>query len=446
MVTTFLNADCEDGDSLTVSISSEEDVQLRSDLDTAGDEDVTVRWVHGPGENKQPQLAWAGQRVVLEHDWSAPDGTCLWTDFPSELISIGVRYAIQHPSPGFLSPVPFSVAIVTGPDYMIVPIGEDCVSRVIYESQEVGEVDVTAHVVAFDFNLQPGTDSAAQNGAVDPSLIAVLSEEYDFLVYYMKLEDVTLTAETDTAVVSDDVGLTVMVRGWTVLPSGGNCPQRAESTDSHGGVLPANRCIFPDDWDFLGGPFPELNAPNLDIWGGSSSGCTSSAQGPFSLLDGPGCGDTIAPRAGGGFRDANFPNGDVNDLDAPMPPAEVMFMIDIDNSNNDNSGFLVAADSTKAPWDRANIPAEPWILTAGSGYRWDSFGGGVNNGPYDFWEIADHDAEVVSCAADSEDADVFDADPCPNDDYFGDGVAHRRLQADLRLQRQPRRSTGHHQR
>jgi len=442
LTTDISNADCEDGDEITVSISSEEDVQLRSDLDTAPDEDITVRWVHGPGANKQPQLAWAGQRVVLEHDWSEPDGSCPWNAI-AEGQGFWVRYAVQHPSPGFLSTVPGEdPAVVTGPDFIIVFVAagpddpdvanDDCISRVIYESQEQGEVDVTAHVVT-PFGLQGGDGTGNQFG---PFEWTVVSPEYDFLVYYMKLEDVTLTASDDSAVVSDDVTLTVNVRGWTLLPSGGNCPQRPEGVDQNGGVLPANRCIFPDDWDFLGGPFPELTNPNLDIWGGSP--CTPSKDhdnaGPFSLLDpiiNPRvCTDSLAPKAdeapGGGmdgFREAVFPNGDVNDLDAPMPPAEVMFMIDIDNTNDDNSGFLHAADSTKTPWDRANIPAEPWILVANSGYRWDSFGNGANSGLYDFWEIADHDAQVVSCAANSEDADVFDANPCPNDHYFGDGVA-----------------------
>jgi hypothetical protein len=429
LVTDIDNANCEDGDSITVTITSEEDVQLRSDLDDAPDEEVTVRWVHGPGENKQPQLAWVGQRVVLENDWREPDGSCPWNDVDPEG-GFWVRYAIQHPSPGFISTVPGEEpAVMTGPDFIIVHVetgddpdvaNDDCISRAIYESQEVGEVDVTAHVV------EPGSIQAPTGPDTNQILTdewTVISPEYDFLVYYMKLEDVTFTAEADTAVVSDDVGLTVMVRGWTVLPSGGNCPQRPEAVDSHGGVLPANRCIFPDDWDFLGGPFPELDAPNLDIWGGSNAGCSTEAAGPFSLLDPPGCDTTgKAPNSElSTFREANFPDEDVNDLDAPMPPAEVMFMIDIDDSDDDNSGFLLAADSGKSPWDRANIPAEPWITTAGSGYRWDSYGGGTNSGHYNFWEIADHSAEVVSCGGASEDT-VDDGNPATDECGDGSGV------------------------
>jgi hypothetical protein len=431
LTTDIDNADCEDGDSITVSISSEEDVQLRSDLDTAADEDVTVRFVHGPGENKQPQLAWAGQRVVLENDWSEPDGTCPWNDV-ADGQGFWVRYAIQHPSPGFISTVPGeSPAVVTGPDFVVVFVednegddpdvaNDDCISRVIYESQEVGEVDVTAHVVA-PSNLQTAPDLAT-NGVIGFDW-TVLSPEYDFLVYYMKLEDVTLTADATESNVSSDVELTVMVRGWTLLPSGGNCPAvNVEGVDQHGGLLPGGRCIFPDDWDFLGGANPEIDAPNLDIWGGSNVGCSSEAAGPFSLLDPAGCDATgKAPNSDGGFREANFPDGDVNDLDAPMPPAEVRFVIDQDNTNNDNSGFLHAADSAKTPWDRANIPAEPWILVANSGYRWDSFGGGTNSGLYHFWEIADHSAEVVSCAGASEDA-VDDGNPATDPCGDGSGV------------------------
>ena len=74
------NANCSNGEITKITITSEEDFQLRSDLDTAPDEMVTVEWTHGVGANKQPQLAWAGQRVILEWDWSSVDGTCLWGD------------------------------------------------------------------------------------------------------------------------------------------------------------------------------------------------------------------------------------------------------------------------------------------------------------------------------------------------------------------------------
>src|SRR3989304_5900893 len=72
-----------------------------------------------------------------------------------------------------------------------------------------------------------------------------------------------------------------------------------------------------------------------------------------------------------------------------------MVMIDLDNTTDDNSGFLLAADSGKTPWDRANIRL------------------------YNLWEIADHDAEVVPCARNSEDASVDDVDPCPNEAGVG---------------------------
>ncbi len=433
--TTLTNADCEDGNTTKVTITSREEVQLRSDLDTAPSEDVTIRWVHGPGDNKQPQLAWAGQRVVLENDWREPDGTCSWNNLDGEQGGFWVRYMIQHPSPGALSTIPTEApAVVTGPDFVIVRVddgnvasvaNDDCISRVIYESQEQGEVDVTAHVV----------DSTGSSWAV-------MSPEYDFLVYYMKLEDVTLTSdEADgTAIVSSDVELTVKVRGWTLLPSGGNCPAaNVAGVDQNGGILPAGRCIFPDDWRFLaGGDLAEISNPNMDIWSGVASGCTATAdvQGPFSLLDPPGCSTVApnvskAPRADGttnlGFREANFPNAvtTINADDAPMPPAEILFAIDLDNTGDDDSGFLHAADSAKLPWDRANIPAEPWITTAGSGYRWDSFGAGANNGPYDFWEIADHSAEVISCAGPSSDV-VEDNNPatapCTGTAVPGSGV------------------------
>jgi hypothetical protein len=450
-------ANCPHGGSVTVTITTREEQQLRSDLDTAPTERITVRFVGGPGLDKRPDLAWAGQRKVLEHDWSDPpvdlnaDGDttdpgearpCPWegTDGDGGFF---VRYLIQAPSPGAITTVPGDPpAVVTGPDYVIVHVAsgddprranDDCISRVIYESQNVGQVDVTAHVVAPPFFFNGGITGNGFRG----SDFTVISHEVDFLVYYMKFEDVTLgivpgtraghnsgaftpatppasdpanDVESITSNVSADVLLRVKVRGWTLLPLGANCPARPQAEDSQGGVLPANRCIFPDDWRFLAGPLPEVTHPHLDVMrtaGPNTCGGPPAAgteAGPMSLLDpapavvgvNPGCADSSAPLVTGGFRNTTLPDGVINAADAPMPPAEVHLLLT-------GSGFLKAADkehiygATARPFYVTHIPAEPWITVAGSNYRWNSWGVGPNSGLYDFWQVADHSLEVISC-------------------------------------------------
>jgi len=255
VVTDIFNSDCQSSESTTVTITSQEDVQLNSILDTAPTETITIHWTAGPGPNKHTLLAWAGMRVVLEQDWSEPDGSCPWFGQGGPVGQggpIGVRYMKAAESPGTMSPVPFTEALQQGPDYIIVGLGEDCISRVIYESENQGQVDVTAHIVAFE-----------------GPFVVVLSPEADFVVYYMKLEDVTLgivpgarefhndgdfTADTppvsdpanDVASIDENVSadelVRVLVRGWVEAD---NCPVRAAGADSNGGLLPANRCIFP---------------------------------------------------------------------------------------------------------------------------------------------------------------------------------------------------------
>ena len=148
-------------------------------------------------------------------------------------------------------------------------------------------MDVTAHVVDAP-SCQAGAD------------FTVISPEYDFWYYYMKIEDVTLKivpgarsefhndgdfdpqnpiAASDvasvTSNVSADVLLRVTVRGWVLAD---NCPVRGAGADNNGLLLPANRCIFPTDWAQVVG-----DDDQFDILGASPESC-SNVAGPFSLL------------------------------------------------------------------------------------------------------------------------------------------------------------------
>jgi hypothetical protein len=419
------DADCVDGDSSTMTISSIESTAfLSSDPQSADDETVTVNWTQGPNPEKQPMLAWAGQRVVLEHDWSAPDGSCPWAGEPAQEDDFFVRYLTQTPSPGALSNIPSQgPAEVTGPDFIIVRVTPDdgCISRVMYESENQGRVDVTAHVVA------PPDRQPAVTQVIDPgSDWSVISSEYDFWYFYMKIESTTISlvpgsrsghndgafspkdpdpaddvasmTGADAVNVSQDVLARVTVKGWVLAD---NCPQKAESHDVNGLLLPANRCTFPDDWAQVLG-----NDAQFDILGDPPSAC-SNVAGPFSLLQetDTNCGDTEAPHVDGGFRESVFSDGTVNAWDAPMPPALVAFSLA-------GSGFLHGADKSDIynldnQYFDTHIPAEPWITTAGSGYLWHTWtGSGDRSGLYHFWsDLAGTGNAIVSCPG---------ASPCDN--------------------------------
>jgi hypothetical protein len=407
---------CVDGECIQISISTVESSLFDSnDPDTAADESIEVCYISGPGPEKQPMLAWVGQRVVLSHNWSDPaDGSCPWYTDNTEEPDFFVRYLIQAPSPGALSNVPgHEVAVATGPDYIIVPVTveDDCISHVIYESQNQGRVDVTAHVVEVN-----GDD------------YSVVSPEYDFWYYYMKIEDVTLgivpgarsdhnagsftSSGTDVTTVTENVSadelLRVTVRGWVLAD---NCPVKDAGADINGLLLPANRCTFPTDWAQVVG-----DDDQFDILGASPSSC-SNVAGPFSLLNGlppQNCDDdSDAPHWGpdgidaddwnddGGFRRSVFSNGSVGSEDAPMPPALITL-------NLEGSGFLHGADkddiySASNQYFDTHIPAEPQILVSGSGYQWHTWNGsGDRSGLYEFWtSLAGTGNAIVSCPGDS---------------------------------------------
>ena len=106
-------------------------------------------------------------------------------------------------------------------------------------------------------------------------------------------------------------------------------------------------------------------------------------------------------------RDSNFPDGVINTVDAPMPPALVQFDL---NGSGFLQGINKASGGQDTGFDSAAIPAEPWISQInadGEGYVWNTWGAGANNGLYQYWtSLASHGPEVVSCAGPSSGAFV----------------------------------------
>ena len=438
--TTQNNSDCEPFEQATMTIDTIEPANISSrPRDEANTEEVTVEWIAGFQADKQPLLSWAGQRTVLEHDWRQPDGSCPWN---GDTDTFFVRYILQQQSVGSIINDPSIGPIFqVGQDFVIVEVDKeptdsansDCISRVIVESEDPGEFDASAQVVF------PGFNQSTPGGLNIGDQWVVESLEYDFVVYFMKFEDVTLSivdgsrqyhndgtfspanptsqrpaglndeiepdgADADTAEsnVSADVLVRITVRGWVQTT---NCPQRPEEVDANLHVKPANRCIFPDDW-----PIKFGDDTQFDLWGGSIGGC-SNVAGPFSLLDEPGCGDSKAPHVNGGFRQTTFPNGSVTWQDAPMPPAEAELFIS-------GTGYIKPADKDSIYTNSNNIfanthiPAEPWISIAGSNYLWRTWENGLKSGLYHFWtSLGDSDPSLfgddplVSCPQGGNDPD-----------------------------------------
>jgi hypothetical protein len=508
------NADCGPNATICVDIDTIEDNLFHSPpLATVSTETICVTFVVGPPTSKTPLLAWAGQRVVLEHYWGDPaTGDCFVDSTGSRggHPAFGVQYSKQNGKGGFTAALVGSAHDVDQTnDDVIVHVNIDawddnhdgitdpnsnCTSRALYESEDQTEADISAYVVNDNDDVGNSTPQ---------------SQQVPFVVYFMKFEDFTLGIVPEdsgihggpsgspsqiqdssddvtdiTANVSSDVLARARVRGWVDTD---NCPARDSGIGENGEFLPANRCIFPDDWAFKAGGksaglndavdtasngVPEESRPNFEINKAPSRNhvpntntcqtLSGGAAGPFSLLDGlvtkiefgvvndgaSLCDDSLAPLypADGGAsancltggltyncRETVLPDGIIDAWDAPMPPALVRFLLT-------GSGFLTGADKADVysgnsnPFYDTHIPAEPWIDPINAdleGYQWNSWGGaGGKSGPYHFWtSLADHGPEVVSCAGsgggfiDPNDPAVDNTDSDPCPGEVGVGVA-----------------------
>jgi hypothetical protein len=252
---------------------------------------------------KQVFLAWAGQRIILEHDWRIapgdhglttdgpiPDGACPFDDVARTApnTTFSVKY-IKGSGPGNF--LPSLGAIISGNDQAVVTVGADddsqtiqigpsqdddipgdpngtCISRVLFESEDQGQVDIEAFVDGGNLNVT----------------------KHAFVIYYMKINTINVSLATqfskpthnssaipdwsntggtgaptnpwdaskddaDNAAewnVSKDLLVRGRVTGWFVNsnPSG-----RARDDSNPLNVLPADRWVLPNDWALLaGGP------------------------------------------------------------------------------------------------------------------------------------------------------------------------------------------------
>ncbi len=311
---------CLPGQTISVRFTGSEPGPLGSGEGTTVEERVLITLTQNVAE-KQVFLAWAGQRVILEHDWRiaagdggvdgsywlhdlepTPNGICPFGRFnrlgldgqstENQVIIVGpdsffVQY-VKGSGPGNF--VPGLGALVDGSDQALVSVGtsdnsqtlqisnldddiindpqDNCISRVLYESEDPGEVDIEA----FAQDLRIPAQFAAENYT-----------KVAFVIYYMKINTINVSLVTqvskpthnnsyyadfapgnpwdatkddaDNATdwnVSKDILVRGRVTGWFTNsnPSG-----RPADTSNPLNVLPADRWVMPQDWPLLaGGP------------------------------------------------------------------------------------------------------------------------------------------------------------------------------------------------
>jgi hypothetical protein len=224
-------------------------------------------------------LAWAGQRVVLEHNWALdptnPGGTCPLEEWHY------IQY-VKSSGPGTFMPggtmwqtrVHEAQGSVTweARDPARGRWHAPCTSVAVFESQDQGQVDIEAWIEAWEGQGAPASKVA-------------------FVVYFMKFERVNLSLVTQVSKplhnsssapdyapgnpwdatrddadgsaewnVSRDILVRGRVSGWFTNsnPSG-----RPADTSDPLNVLPANRWVMPHDWARLaGGPADNADGSN----------------------------------------------------------------------------------------------------------------------------------------------------------------------------------------
>ncbi|GMV85728.1 MAG: hypothetical protein AMXMBFR80_15830 [Dehalococcoidia bacterium] len=346
---TFNPAGCTPGQVVTVQIQGDEPGPLGSGVGIRVTQLVRFEFTAQVAA-KQVFLAWAGQRVILEHDWRIPAGdqdggasdsvvelgACPFDQVNRTADEFRVQY-VKGSGPGNF--LPSFGAVINGSDQATVWVEADdysqtdtadiiaepngsCISRVLYESEDQGQVDIEAFV---DRVRSAGTDNVVSESPAGDST------KHAFVIYYMKLNTVTTTLATqfskpthngssindwantsslttaptnpwdaskddaDNAAewnVSKDLLVRVRVTGWFTNsnPSG-----RARDDSNPLNVLPADRWVMPNDWALLaGGP-----ADNAD--GTAATGTAEQFRPYYDIMTSPSnaAGALTSPDGGG---------------------------------------------------------------------------------------------------------------------------------------------------
>ncbi len=363
---------------------------------------------------KTPQLRWAGEKIVLEHDWgvgpAAAQAYWEWeaisnstTDNYWEGWVEHTRYAVTHwlelESIGNLEPVsaaPGSYIISTPWDETIeydlsdlLPAGFGAQevwqevfgeSQVIHSTEQSGQVDVNAALYAvtvrawaeghWDGDERIITDRLEPEITVDGPI-----RNHGFLVYFLALEDVVLSEVTPPASITDlqageeDAHVAVEVRGFFDYRNSNLIPTTREARpidlDGDGTddvILPAGRYVLPDDWWILAGTRDVSLRPNWDLMDSAHHDNIYSLNplGPFFDGDDP---NDLLPWTTNPPGEARFPTiGPFSTLqqwsneamwitEATVPTSLMAVLIDEDERNT------VVPDGEIDKWDAPMPPA-----------------------------------------------------------------------------------------
>ena len=311
---------CFGRDSWTgVSISTTYPALIGSVQPAPAIETYRVNWLPPEIAAKKVMLAWAGQRIIVEKDWRIPADSIpqLWFGPEQETpVEFGdafcpfnaglsdeffvVKY-LKGGGPGnFLQIADFhNIGALPDLIFDLISVDEanvfvhdfDCVSRIGFESEQPGQVDIEAYVIdhlgcevagQFDWTREEIGAFCSHDGFFN-GFGELNQTKSAFVIYYMKFEDVKLglvtsvskpthnsswagwsdyapgnpwDASTDVTTtswnVSKDLLVRGRVRGWFLNenPSG-----RARDDSDPLNVKPADRWIMPTDWPLLaGGP------------------------------------------------------------------------------------------------------------------------------------------------------------------------------------------------
>ena len=384
-------------------------------IDYNGENTVCVEW--GDKEYKElpeevqvkiPQVAWAGEKIVLEKHWGgAVSGNVC-------------KFQIDQGSIGTLSDIPTGSS---SGQQVITTVGTDGVARCILETEYEGQAEVKC--ILYDVD--------------DVTVIG----NHDFPVFFLKLESVEAIGTYPRVDVLTDVDFGIQVKGWFIT----NCTElavdpdtgevRAEKpvdVDGDGTIdqyLPRGRWVLPDDWSRLAGIYEtrrhwDLMDNNTDLIDSTSplgpfntnvvttdppNVAEKNVVGPFNTTQ-PVAIDpddellkwvATASVVGDGIlaspadlRCTVVPNGILEWQDCPMPAAYTEFTVSgtilIEAPKTGVAGYFTGTTPNfiyEWPFYSYEIPSSRFIPIGGvpEGYRWNSWGwgGATVAGPYEFW-------------------------------------------------------------
>jgi hypothetical protein len=406
--------------------------------DYSGENPICVEW--GEKEYKElpeevqvkiPQVAWAGEKIVLEKHWGGAVVGNIVT-FQLDGGSIGTLASIDGLSIG---------------DFVVTYVHSDGVARCFLETEYEGQAEVKS--VLYDINLVDLGDAGMDALIIDDDgILGTVIGNHDFPVLFLKLESVEAIGDYPTVEVETDVDFGIQVKGWFIT----NCTELAVDPDTgevraekkvdvdgdgtFDQVLPRGRWVLPDDWPRLAGIYE--TRPHWDLMDNNTDAIDSTNPlGPFNTAvvttDPPNVAEknTVGPfnttqpvaidpddellkwvsaatvvgddtlTSPADLRNTVVPNGILEWQDCPMPAAYLQFTVSGTTLNEAPKTEVAGYFSGTAPdfyyeWPfySYEIPSSRFIPIGGvpEGYRWNSWGWtvagpetGTAMGPYEFW-------------------------------------------------------------